>query len=359
MRLSISSATAAIAFVAAATLGGAPASAQEAINLSVVSGYAPTAALVEVFEDYYIPEVDRRLAEAGEYRINWNKGFSGTIVKPRGELDAISTGVADMAIVVPVFHVDKVPLYNVSFVVPFATGNLNLVTKAMNQIAEEVPEFKAEWDALGTVFLGSAGSVNNYQAVCTANKETVEAFRGTKVVGAGTNLLYFSGVGAVGISSNLGDYYNQMQTGIAECASVWAESAAGFKMYEVAPYFIKIDQGATNSFAVAANKSYWDGLPEPVRTVLAEVAIGYGDALADYVNEVSEKGIQAYRDNGGTIVEYTDEQRKAWAESLPDIAGDWAEAADKLGKPGSAVLARYMEILRENGETPLRDWTAE
>lgn len=341
------------------SVAAVPALAQETINLSVVSGYAPTAAWVKVFEDYFIPEVDKRLAEAGEYKIAWNKGFSGTVVKPRGELDAITSGVADMAIVVPVFHVDKVPLYNVSFVVPFTTSDLNLVTKAMNQIADEVPEFKAEWDALGTVFLGSSGSVNNYQAVCTESKETVDDFKGTKVVGAGTNLLYFSGIGAVGISSNLADYYNQLQTGIAECASVWAESAAGFKMYEVAPYFIKIDQGATNSFAIAANKAYWEGLPEPVQQVLQEVTIGYGEALANYVNEVTEKGLKTYQENGGTIVEYTDEQRKAWANALPNIAQEWAANADKLGKPGTEVLGRYMDIMRENNQEVLRDWDKE
>lgn len=356
MKLVLKSVAAAFALSAGLAV---PALAQEAVNLSVVSGYAPTAAWVKVFEDYYIPEVDKRLAEKGEYKINWNKGFSGTVVKPRGELDAISSGVADMAIVVPIFHVDKVPLYNVSFVVPFATSDLALVTKAMNQIAAEVPEFKAEWDALGTVYLGSAGSVNNYQAVCTSNKETVEAFKGTKVVGAGTNLLYFSGVGAVGISSNLADYYNQMQTGIAECASVWAEAAAGFKMYEVAPFFIKIDQGATNSFAIAANKAYWEGLPEPVRTVLAETATDYGTALAEYVNTVSEKALATYKENGGTIVEYTDEQRQAWADALPNIAKDWAAATDKLGKPGTAVLTKYMDIVRAGGATVMREWDKE
>ena len=61
-----------------------PANATQTINLTVVSGYPPVAAWVKVFKDYYVPEVAKRLAKTGNYKINWNEGFSGTIAKPAG-----------------------------------------------------------------------------------------------------------------------------------------------------------------------------------------------------------------------------------------------------------------------------------
>lgn len=343
-----------------AVLASAPAAlAVETINISAVSGYAPTAAWVKVFEDYFVPETDKLLAEKGDYKLNWNLGFSGTVVKPRGELEAVATGIADIGIIVPPFHVDKMPLHNVSFMTPFATSDLHLIVDAMAEIAESVPAFKQEWEDLGLVYLGSAGSVDNYQAVCKNDKPTAADFNGVKIVGAGANLLYFQGVGAVGINSNIADYYNQMQTGIAECASVWAESAAGFKMYEVAPYFIKVDQGATVSFAVGVNKDYWEGLPDEVREVLRTVTKGYGKALADYVVAKSEESLQAYRDNGGTIRQYTQEQRVEWANTMNNIAREWADSADAQGKPGSEILTRYMDFLRANNQPIARNWDKE
>lgn len=338
---------------------GSTALAAETVNISAVSGYASTAAWVKVFEDYFVPEVNRILAEKGDYELNWNLGFSGTVVKPRGELDALSSGISDIGIVVPPFHVDRVPLHNVSFMTPFATGDLHLVTEAMAEIAENVPAFKQEWADLGLEYLGSVGSVDNYQAVCKTDKPTPQDFNGVKISGAGANLLYFQGVGAVGINSNLGAYYNDMQTGISECASVWAESAAGFKLYEVAPFFIKADQGATTSFAIALNQAYWDGLPEQVQEALKTATKGYGKALADYVVAKSSESLQTYRDNGGTIREYTQEQRVEWAKGMKNIAKEWAETADAAGKPGTEILVRYMDFLRAHNQPIARQWDKE
>lgn len=340
-------------------LGAGSAFSAETINVTAISGYAPTAAWVKVFEEYFIPEVDKALAAKGDYTINWNKGFSGTVVKPRGELDAISTGVGDIGIIVPVFHVDKLPLHNVSFVTPFATGDLRLVTKAMGQIADDVPAFKKEWQDLGLVYLGASGSVDNYQAVCKTNKAGPADFNGVKIAGAGTNLLYFKGVGGVGVNSNLGDFYNNIQTGIADCASVWAEAAAGFKMYEVAPFFIKADMGATTSFAIAANEIFWNGLPDAVKETMVTASRGYGEALADYVVAASGKALETYKANGGTIVQFTPEQRKEMAAGMPNIAKEWAEAADKAGKPGTEILKKYMDILRAAGQPISREWDKE
>lgn len=348
-----------IASLSALLAGGSWAHAQETVNITVVSGYPPTASWVKVFESFYIPAVDEKLAEANEYKINWNKGFSGTIVKPRGELDAVSSGIGDMGIVVPPFHVDKLPLFNVSFVTPFATGDLHLVTETVSKLADEIPEMQQEFTKINQVYLGSAGSVDNYQAVCKSAMEKPSDFEGVKVVGAGTNLRYFQGVGAVGISSNLADYYNQLQTGVAECASVWAEASAGFKMYEVAPYFIKADQGAVTSFAVTANKQFWDGLPDPVKDVLRDTAKEYGQKLADYVVNASSAAIETYKENGGTVIEYTQEQRVEWAKSLPNIAQEWAEQTEALGEPANNVLKAYMDALRAADQPIARNWDTE
>lgn len=347
------------AVAAALTFAAGWSGAAETIQISAISGYAPTAAWVKVFEEKFIPEVDRQLAAKGDYVLKWNRGFSGTVVKPRGELDAISNGLGDIGIIVPPFHVDKLPLHNVTFVTPFAAGDLHVVTKALRQIANDVPAFRKEWDALGLVYLGSSGSVNNYQAVCKTNKPAATDFKGVKVIGAGTNLLYFQGVGAIGINSNLGDFYNQLQTGVGTCASIWAEAASAFKLYEVAPFFIKIDQGAVSSFGLAANKAFWSKLPKPVADAIQKASDGYSVALTDYVNAVSEKALQTYREKGGTIVQYTPAQRNAWAMAMPNIAKEWATATDKQGKPGTEVLRRYMDILRANNQPIARQWDKE
>ena len=69
--------------------GAAQASAQEVINLTLISGYPPPATWAGSAVDVYAPTVNQILAKSGKYTINWNMGISGQIVKPRGELEGV------------------------------------------------------------------------------------------------------------------------------------------------------------------------------------------------------------------------------------------------------------------------------
>ena len=64
------------------------------------------------------------------------------MVKPRGELEAIETGICDIGIVVTAFHVDKMPLYNVAFVTSFVSHDLLLVVRTIDELTEQFPEMR-------------------------------------------------------------------------------------------------------------------------------------------------------------------------------------------------------------------------
>jgi TRAP-type C4-dicarboxylate transport system substrate-binding protein len=310
-----------------------------------------------MFKEYFMPEVDRRLAEAGgEYDIDWTEGFSGTVVKPRGELEAIETGIGDVGIVVTAFHVDKVPLYNVAFVTPFVSHDLLLVVRTVDELTDRFPEMRQSWDAYNQVYLAATGTVDTYQVVTSEPVRTLSDFQGMKIGGAGPNLLWLEGIGATGVNSTLAEWYNGIKNGIYEGSIVWAEAAGNFKLYEVAPHYLKANLGAVNSFAVTVNKDVWDGLPDAVQKVLQEVATDYRDESARFVMAGAAKGVQTYKDNGGEIFELPESERAMWAAALPNIAGNWADDMEAKGLPGRAILADYMRIMREAGQPIARQW---
>jgi hypothetical protein len=73
----------------------------------------------------------------------------------------------------------------------------------------------------------------------------------------------------------------------------------------------------------------------------------------------AESSRQAYLDGGGTIVVMSADERQAWADSMPNIAAEWAADLDATGAPGTDMLVAYMNKLGAAGFTPLRDWAAE
>ena len=89
--------------IVALTLGAAiaPAQAQQTINMTAIDGYPSRALWVKEFINFYIPEVDTRLAKDGKYKIRWNQAWGGQIVKPRGVLEGIQKGLGDIGIACP------------------------------------------------------------------------------------------------------------------------------------------------------------------------------------------------------------------------------------------------------------------
>ena len=50
-----------------------PAAAVETIKLTAVDGYPPKTLWVKEFINFFIPEIDKRLAAKGNYKIKWNQ----------------------------------------------------------------------------------------------------------------------------------------------------------------------------------------------------------------------------------------------------------------------------------------------
>lgn len=60
-----------------------PAAAVETIKLTAVDGYPPKTLWVKEFINFFIPEIDKRLAAKGNYKIKWNQAWSGQIAKKK------------------------------------------------------------------------------------------------------------------------------------------------------------------------------------------------------------------------------------------------------------------------------------
>ena len=344
---------------AASLLFGGPVRSQEVIGLTVIDAYAPTALWVRVFMDFYMPEVDRRLAESGNYEIDWNRAFGGTVAKTGGVLEALQYGLADIGIITSPFHPDKIPFYNISYVTPLVTADIGLVARTVDALVDRYPALRAEWSDYNQVFLTAAGAIDTYQVLMSEPIASLADFRGKKICGVGLNLRYVQGLGAAAVSSNLGDFYNNIATGLTEGTVAWAESAVAYKLYEVAPYMIDVRLGAVTSKVISMNARTWERLAEEVRDVLAQTAIDYRDELARETDRRAADSRREFVARGGTIVPLTAEQRREWAQSLPNMAQEWAEDLERRGLPGRRLLADYMDIMRANDQPIVRHWDRE
>jgi len=343
--------------VALAALMAGPVPAAETIRAVVIDGYPARALWVQEFTNFFIPEVDRRLAETGNYVMDWQESYGGSIVKPKGVLEGVSLGLGDIGIVTTIFHSSKLPSQAISAVTPFIAPDARAVARAVDEIAKEFPTMQNEFAAQNQVYLATGVVLDTYQLFSKKPIGSLKDVEGGKVAGAGMNLRYLEGIpGAAGVRGGLTDFYNMLQTGLVDHAMLWPEAAKTFNIAEVAPYMLKADLGAVNSKTITVNKDYWDGLPDEVKDVLREVAVAYRDHVAGIAMDRAAASRDAYVAAGGTVVEMDPAERAGWAAAMPNIAQEWAANLDARGEPGTEMLNAYLAKLKAAGYEPVRDW---
>lgn len=349
----------ALAGLALAGLTAIPAAAQQSVSAVVIDGYPDRALWVKEFTNFFIPEVDKRLAANGNFKMNWQENYGGSIVKPKGVLEGVQLGLGDIGIVTTIFHSSKLPSQGISGSTPFVASDARAVAKAVDEIAREFPAMQNEFKAQNQVYLATGVVLDTYQVFCTSEVSSVADLEGKKIAGAGLNLRYLEGIkDAAGVRGGLTDFYNMLQTGLVDCGMLWPEAAKTFKIAEVAPYMLKADLGAVNSKTITVNADYWAKLPDEVKEVLKAVAIEYRDHVAGIAMDRAEASRAAYVEQGGTVVEVSAEDRATWANAMPNIAQEWAANLNDRGEAGTDMLAAYLGKLEAAGYKGVRDWTA-
>ncbi|MGE3338703.1 MAG: C4-dicarboxylate TRAP transporter substrate-binding protein [Alphaproteobacteria bacterium] len=338
----------------------APAHAVETINLTAISGYPPAATWVQAFKETYMPLVNEALAKDGKYKIAWNEGFSGTVVKPRGELEGVQSGIGDLGLIVTAFHADKLPLHKLTFVTPFVANDLNLVVNTMNKLEQTEPSFGKIWDSLNMVNLVLTGPVDNYFILSKKPIKSTADLKGKKIGAAGANLPWVTAAGATGVSTTLADAYNSLNTGIYEGVILWAEAAKSFKVCEQAPYIFDGGMGPVQAHTITFNKDVWAKLPAPVKQVMTEMAPKDSDAATKIVVGGATAAIEWCKATYKTeIFKPTAEEVKTWVFALNNEAKLWAEDLEKQGHPGKAILSKYMDTMRAANQPIVRHWDRE
>lgn len=329
-------------------------------NVTVIDGYPARAMWLQELTNFFLPEVNRRLEAAGHAPMNFQESYGSSIVQPRGVLEGLRLGLGDIGIVTTIFHASSLPSQAISAVTPFISANAHLIARSVDEIANEFPDMRAEFDAENQVYLATGVVLDTYQVFSKTPINTLSDMANMKIAGAGYNLRYLEGLdGAVGVRGGLTDFYNMLQTGVADAGMLWPEAANTFAIAEVAPYMLRVNLGAVNSKTLSVNRDFWNTLEPEEQAILQEVAIEYRNRLADVAMSVAAESEAAFVAAGGVIVDLSAEERMAWAAAMPNIAQEWAAGLDAAGKNGSEMLSAYINKLIAAGETPARNWSTE
>jgi TRAP-type C4-dicarboxylate transport system substrate-binding protein len=230
----------------------------------------------------------------------------------------------------------------------------------MDDLMDKFPEFQKQFDDQNQVVLTNYSSIDNYGVFTKTPVNKVSDIKGMKILAAGPNALYIKAVGGVNVLSNLTQQYNDIKSGVADGTIIWPEATITFKLVEVAPYYLKTDFGTGVNKSVSVNKEVWASLPDEVKKVLKATAIDYRDKVAQAAIDLSDVSTKKFVAAGGKIRVLSAEEKKHWADSMPNIALNLVNDVEKQrGYPAKKILGAYMDALRAAGEKPVRNWDKE
>ena len=307
---------------------------------------------VYAMKNTFQPEVDRILAENGEYKVTWNEAYGGTLYKFTDTREAVMDGIVDVGMVGTVWEGANMPLQNVTYFTPFATPDHKMIIEIFDELNRTLPELSDSWAEQNMVPLSSL-ITDSYDIYATFPVTGMADLQNRKLNAPGTSANWLQGTGATPVDGALTTYYTNIQTGVTEGTLSFASGILPTRVYEVAPELTRVGIGSMYFGSLAANKDFFDGLPEPVQAAFMGAAQATSIAHGDYVEELANRAIDEMQAAGLTIHELPADQRAAWIEGLPNIVEPWLE---QTGEDGKVVLKAYFDALRARGVEPGRNW---
>lgn len=331
----------------------------ETIKMTAVAGHPAIFPWVKLADEFFIPEVDRRLAAANsKTKFEWTKAWGGTVAKLGSESSAVKDGLAELAFVSTIFEAPKFPLHNVSYVTPFMTDDLAVMSKVVKAIQAKIPAMNDAWTKNNMVFLGGT-ALDAYHLFTKNPISSMADLNGKKINAPGPSANWVKGTGAVAVAGTLQTYYNDIQTGVTEGALTFVTGAAPAKLVEVAPHITKVNYGAQFAGGLVMSKRVFDRLPAADRKIVTDVGAEYDAKFAQLLATTATTLMQGMVSQGAKVRELSAAERKQWADALPNVALPWAKDLDQKGLPGTQVLNEFIAQMRASGVAFPRDWSKE
>lgn len=328
-------------------------------NITFAGGHGTHLPWMKAIEEFYIPEVDKRLkAAGGKDKVTWTKAFGGTLVKIGGALEGVQEGIADMAMVYTIFEPAKLPLMQVTFLAPFGSGDVTIISKIIVEMNNEMPELKAHWAKQSQVFLGviAADTDHTWTKFPVAN---LDDYKNRKIGASGSLSLWANGIGAVAVQGDFATHYNNVKTGVYDGLIAFTTGVYPIKIHEVAPYMTKVNLGAMSIGAITINKKLFDSMSPETQKIFRDVGAEYSQRVSATMKTLAGVFEKKMAEEGAKISDFPAAERKKWATTMPNIAKDWVNRNEERGEPAKKVLEAYMAKLRANKVELVRDWDKE
>jgi TRAP-type C4-dicarboxylate transport system substrate-binding protein len=334
------------AAVAPLTAGTAAA---EDIKLRIASGHPPANTYVNLMQNFFVPEVTKRVAARTQHKLEFIEGYGGAMTKVADTLEGVQSGIIDMGGYCFCFEPSNLPLHAFQVMLPFGTMDPVVSVKLARAVYNKVPYMSDVFEKKFNQKLIALIADNGYNLGTSFEWNTVKDLKGRKLAGAGLNLKWLEYAGATPVQSSLPEAYTSMQTGVYNGWIMFPSGYVNFKLYEVGKHYSEVGFGAITWHGITVNSARWAKLPKDVQNIILEVGREYEARTGTVNKENYPKQIEQLKSFGTAVKTVPNSVRVEWANSLKGWPQEKATELDKAGLPASQVLKLALEEAEKLG----------
>lgn len=331
-------ASAATLFVLSAGAAGA-----ETIKLKIASGHSTGWLFVKITQSYFIPEVKKRVKERTGIDVEFTEGWASSMVKANEVLEAVESGIIDIGAFCICHEGQKLALQNFMMYLPFGPTDPVVSIKATRAVYNSIPEFNQIIEKKYKQKQLALIPFDPYIIISRVPIHGPKDFNGLKVGAAGPNLFWAQDVGGRPLSITGPDVYTGFQSGLMDANITFMSIMDPLKLYDVAPYLIKVGFGTMSTPAIHMNLKRLNSLPKQVRDIIIEV----GKDTEAYAGPATQKAMDENEalivKNGAKVIELDANAKREWANAVKESPDKLAKELEKSLKiPMRKAMKKYI-----------------
>lgn len=317
-----------------AAASAVPAIAQDQIVLKAAHLFPNSLYVWKEGPQVFIDEVEK----ASNGRIKFEVYPSGQLGKDT--VSALEHGIADVAILIPSYTPDKLPLSSVAEL-PGLLPESCEGTEKLWQIAKPGGVLHEAEYTPKNIRLLMADVFPPYVIMTTRRSpDNLDAIKGLKFRANGNSMKKtVAALGGVAVQVPTTELYDALSRGTIDGGLNNYMSMPDYDLQAHVKYSVEGPNLGSGSISLGIRKATWDSLPDDMKEVFEKAGLvaqkhmceWMEKATADIRKEIVEK-------DGHTVVALSPEETTKWQEHVTHVVDAWVAEMKSVGKDGTAIL---------------------
>jgi TRAP-type C4-dicarboxylate transport system substrate-binding protein len=293
-------------------------------------------------------EIAELIKERTDGRVEIEIYWSETLASGKETVNALQTGIADIAYLRTFAEPGKVPLCTSSELPGISNDNWSLLWAywdLMNQ-----PEILAELEQYNLKPI-CALLIAEQEIISRVPIRSLADLAGKKVAASGVSAEIINGLGGVALAMSPSEQYEGLLRGTIDAICAPVDAIQAFRFYEGGKYFTQI-QIAPRMHPFVVNKDSWNKISAKDQEIITDLLtelheIAYNTIMVDTAGEA----IRVMQDAGVEFISFSAADEAEVQKVRAAYADKWAADMESQGLPGNKVLNDYRTFAAEYEKT--------